>query len=70
MQDLDDKFHVKKTDGYSLLIAEFVAEVAFTEHLIQADPNAGKKNTKQDWSMLFFVYGLVLIAMVISALPN
>jgi hypothetical protein len=70
VQDLDDKFHVKKTDGYSLLIAEFVAEGALTEHLIQAGPNAGKKNTKQDWSMFFFVYGLVLIVMVVSALPN
>ncbi len=70
VQDLDDKFHVKKTDGYSLLIAEFVAEGALTEHLIQAGPNAVKKNTKEDWSMFFFVYGLVLIVMVISALPN
>jgi hypothetical protein len=70
VQNLDDKFHVNKTDGYSLLIAEFVAEGALTEHLIQAGPNAGKKNTKQDRSMFFFVYGLVLIDLVISALPN
>ncbi len=41
MQDLDDKFCVNKTDGYSLLIAEFVAEGALTEYLIQAGPNAG-----------------------------
>jgi hypothetical protein len=32
VQDLDDKFHVKKTDRYSLLVAEFVAEGALTEH--------------------------------------
>jgi hypothetical protein len=71
VQDLDDKFHVKKTDGYSLLIEEFVVEGALTEHLIQAGPNPGKKNTKQqDWSMFYFVYGFVLIVMVISALPN
>ncbi len=48
VQVLDDKFYVKKIDGYSLLVAEFVAE-----HLMQAGPNAGKKNTKQDWSMFF-----------------
>ncbi len=70
MQDLDDKFHVKETDGGSLLIAEFAAEGACTEHLIKAGPNAGKKNTKQDCSMFFFVYGLVLTVVVISALPN
>jgi hypothetical protein len=34
MQDLDDKFHVKNIDIYSLLVAEFVAEGALTEHLI------------------------------------
>jgi hypothetical protein len=55
MQDLDDKFHVKKIDGYSLLVAEFVAEGALTEHLMQAGPNAGKKNTKQYWSMFFLL---------------
>jgi hypothetical protein len=46
-------------DGYSLLVTEFVAEGALTEPLIQAGPNAGKKNTKQDWSM-FFILSLAL----------
>jgi hypothetical protein len=55
VQDLDDKFHVKKIDGYRLLVAEFVAEGAITEHLIQAGPNAEKKNTKQDRSMFFIL---------------
>ena len=50
VQDIDDKFHVQKIDGYSILVAEFLPEGALTEHLIQAGSNAGKKNTKQDWS--------------------
>ena len=50
VQDMDDKFHVKKIDGYSILVAEFLPDGALTEHLIQAGLNAGKKNTKQDWS--------------------
>ena len=50
VQDIDDKFHVKKIDGYSILVAEFHPDGALTEHLIQAGSNAGKKNTKQDWS--------------------
>ncbi len=59
MQDLYDKFHVKNIDGYCLLIAEFVTEGALTEHLIQAGPHAGKRNNKQDWSILFFVWPYV-----------
>jgi len=50
VQDIDDKFHVKKIDGYSILVAEFHPDGALTEHLIHAGSNAGKKNTKQDWS--------------------
>jgi hypothetical protein len=50
VQDIDDKFHGQKKDGYSILVSEFLPEGALTEHLIQAGPNAGKKNTKQDWS--------------------
>ena len=53
MQDLDDKFHVKKIDGYRLLVVECVAEGALTEHIIKACQYAGNKNTKQDWSMFF-----------------
>jgi hypothetical protein len=49
-QDLDDKFHVKRINGYSLLVGEFVAQGDLTEHLIQAGQHAEKKNTKQDWS--------------------
>jgi hypothetical protein len=52
IQDVDDRFHFKKIDGYSILVAEFVPEGALTEHLIQAGLNAGKKSTKQDWSKL------------------
>ena len=50
VQDIDDKFHVKKIDGYSILVAEFLPEGALTDHLIQSGTNAGKMNTKQDWS--------------------
>jgi hypothetical protein len=50
VHDMDDKFHVKKNDGYSILVAEFLPDGALTEHLIKAGSNAGKKNTKQDWS--------------------
>ncbi len=48
------KFHVKKIDGYSILVVEFVPEGALTEHLIQSGLNAGKKNTKQDWSKFLY----------------
>ena len=50
VQDIDDKFHVQKIDGYSILVAEFLPEGALTDHLIQSGTNAGKMNTKQDWS--------------------
>ncbi len=50
VQDLDNRFHVKRIDGYSSLVGEFVAQGDLTEHLIQAGQHAGKKNTKQDWS--------------------
>ncbi len=50
MQDLGNKFHVKRIDGYSLLVGEFVAQGDLTEHLIQAGQYVGKKNTNQDWS--------------------
>lgn len=50
VQDIDDKFHLQKIDGYSILVAEFLPEGALTDHLIQSGTNAGKMNTKQDWS--------------------
>ncbi len=50
VQDIDDKFHVQKIDGYSILVAEFLPEGTLTDHLIQLGTNAGKMNTKQDWS--------------------
>jgi hypothetical protein len=50
VHDLEDKFHVKRIDGYSLLVGEFVAQGDLTEHLIQAGQHARKKNTNQDWS--------------------
>ena len=50
VQDIDDKFHVQKINGYSILVAEFLPEGALTDHLIQSGTNAGKMNTKQDWS--------------------
>ena len=50
VQDIDDKFHVQKIDGYSILVAEFLPEGTLTDHLIQSGTNAGKMNTKQDWS--------------------
>jgi hypothetical protein len=50
VQDLADKFHVKRINGYSLLVGEFVAQGDLTEHLIQAGQHAGKKSTKQDQS--------------------
>jgi hypothetical protein len=50
VQDIDDKFHVQNIDGYSILVAEFLPEGALTDHLIQSGTNAGKMNTKQDWS--------------------
>ena len=50
VQDIDDKFHVQKIDGYSILVAEFLPEGALTDHLIQSGTNAGKMNTKQNWS--------------------
>jgi hypothetical protein len=50
VQDLDNKFHVQRIDGYRLLVGEFDAQGDLTEHLIQTGQHAGKKNTKQDWS--------------------
>ena len=50
VQDIDDKFHVQKIDGYSILVAEFLPEGTLTDHLIQLGTNARKMNTKQDWS--------------------
>ena len=50
IQDMDDRFHVRKIDRYSILVVAFVPEGTLTEHLIQAGLNDGKKNTKQDWS--------------------
>jgi hypothetical protein len=32
VQDIDDKFHVQKIDGYSILVAEFLPEGALTDH--------------------------------------
>jgi hypothetical protein len=52
---------VKKIDGYTLLVAEFDAEGAFTEHLNQAGPNGEKKKTKQDWSMIFILCSALCI---------
>ena len=45
------KPYCQKINGYSILVAEFLPEGALTDHLIQSGTNAGKMNTKQDWSM-------------------